>query len=310
MTRSEDKRERSFTKEMTRVAQVKRSVENTARSLGTKIIHKVRTGPNAYYIVPPFARGGNWLYVWCKAFSQSRESGALAKTIPLPGMETWIEEFPLLTNLIAPSAKIPFRDLRFHGFNQDVERSFSAEDRQAFIEQIILSSDKFRNRIREAQKLITEDSLVISVRRGDYFSNPSINQTFGIDSVTYIRSALKMALSTFNPSNIIVTSDDLAWCESELSYLSQIAPTTFLKLDDTMFGDLAVLAAAHRLILTNTTFGYWGGYIADALNQAQVWVPSEHELNGFTDPNGRCIQHMAQWATVTPPQGGSWLSSQ
>ena len=45
-----------------------------------------------------------------------------------------------------------------------------------------------------------------------------------------------------------------------------------------MFGDLAVLAAAHRLILTNTTFGYWGGYIADALNQAQVWVPSEHEL--------------------------------
>lgn len=310
MTHSEDNRERSFTKELTRAAQVKSSLGNAVRSLGTKFLHKIRTGPNTYYILPPYARGGNWLYVWCKAFSQAKASDALATTTPLPGMETWVDEFPLLTNFIAASEKIPFRDLRFHGFNQDVERSFSTEDRQDFIEQIILSSDKFRNRIKEAQKLITADSLVISVRRGDYFSNPSINQKFGVDSVIYIRSALKMALGTFTPSNIVVTSDDLAWCESELSFLSQVAPTTFLKLDETMFGDLAVLAAAHHLILTNTTFGYWGGYIADALNQAQVWVPSEHEVNGFTDPNGRCIQHMAQWTTITPPEGGSWLKDQ
>ena len=54
------------------------------------------------------------------------------------------------------------------------------------------------------QNVVDENSLVINIRRGDYYSVPQINEFFGIDTVTYVEEALKKLQDTVTPSRIIL----------------------------------------------------------------------------------------------------------
>lgn len=54
------------------------------------------------------------------------------------------------------------------------------------------------------QNVVDENSLVINVRRGDYYSVPQISEVFGIDTVTYVEEALKKLQDTVTPSKLFL----------------------------------------------------------------------------------------------------------
>ena len=155
--------------------------------------------------------------------------------------------------------------------------------------------------------------MVLSIRRGDYYSVPAIRQRYGIDTVAYVREALDQVLKRMSPSNFVVTSDDPQWCRENLSFLEDIAPVLYDKTGEGMFADLAVLAKARWLILTNTTFGYWGAYMAQADHPVEVYVPNAHEYDAKTRQpivvpgTVRPHPHFSRWHAVKPPHGGTWL---
>lgn len=56
-----------------------------------------------------------------------------------------------------------------------------------------------------------------------------------------------------------------------------------------IFGDFAELAAARRLILTNSTFSYWGALVGDARTPGRrVLAPRQHERG----PGGVALNHL------------------
>lgn len=116
-----------------------------------------------------------------------------------------------------------------------------------------------------------DDALVVNIRRGDYYSVPEHKAEFGMDQVGYVREALRHVGDV--PGRIIVISDGLDWCEDHLDgILSEVAPTTYE--DGDLVHDLRMLVHARRLILPNSTFSYWGGYIGDQLHPGrQVIAP-------------------------------------
>lgn len=124
---------------------------------------------------------------------------------------------------------------------------------------------------------VGENTLVVNVRRGDYYSVPEYRAEFGMDVPGYVRRAVQSSVEANGlPSEVLVISDDIPWCRNNLhAHLSAIAPTRYPVDRVGPMDDLALLSRAHRLILANSTFSFWGGYIGDAtIGHREIWAPA------------------------------------
>ncbi|MEU4207245.1 alpha-1,2-fucosyltransferase [Rothia terrae] len=280
---------------------MKRRIGLVVRALYGNVIKHVRNGENLVIFAPPYARGGNWLYEWAYAYENGVMNNRAVRVCYIEGMDLWIKEFPKLENLTIRKKDIPLRDQRAPGFFQDIENRNMLD---SFVHNILTDSPSFKKRLEKFNGLGSND-LVINVRRGDYYSNEAIRRNFGIDTVNYISKATREAFAHHQYQRIFVVSDDLVWCEKNLDFLQDYAPTDFTKHGSCMFDDLAFLASASALILTNTTFGYWGAYIAEALRSVTVYAPNMHER--FTSEHPEVMQHRAGWIKVAPEKSQNWL---
>lgn len=101
----------------------------------------------------------------------------------------------------------------------------------------------------------------VHVRRGDYVSNAKYNAIFGICSEKYYRHGIEL-LSQALP--VVIVSDDVAWAtEFAESIGPRLAPITISTGTD-HFKDLATLAGASELVLSNSTFSWWGAFLGRA----------------------------------------------
>lgn len=138
--------------------------------------------------------------------------------------------------------------------------------------------------------------LVVNVRRGDYYSVKDHQDDFGMDQVEYIKAALKTSVATHgSPDGIAVVSDGLDWCKEALGgVLEAVAPTTYV--DGDLTHDLGTIVHAERLIITNSTFSYWGGYIGDVLSPGREviapWFFSRSQ------DGGRATQLRPHWTAL------------
>lgn len=270
-----------------------------------KILENYRNGPETLVVVPPIARGGNWLYEWLRANQIAEQNGAPSFLIYREGMDPWLEEFPQLKNLTREKDYVRFRTKRVIGVNQNINKMFSKSELKEFINSYLLSPS-FIARQENSKKYVDSTSLVINVRRGDYYSNSAVHHNFGIDTIEYIKYALREARKNLSPSNIVVVSDDLEWCRQNLQFLNYSASTRFEKIGNDFFDDLATLSVANNLILTNTTFGYWGAYIANRDDNCFVYAPNIHQRG--VAQGGIPNQHEHNWVQIEPPNSWkSWL---
>lgn len=279
-----------------------------------RVLDTVRHSREKVYIAPPFSRGGNWLYLLAAVDADRRaDAGDFSYMLDTAGLEPWLTEFPALQELMMDPKDFKFLHRRYSGLDTNVEDSFAPGSLEIFARERLLSSEHFKQRILTVGNIVGNNTVVLSIRRGDYYSVPAIRQRYGIDTVAYVREALDQVLKRMSPSNFVVTSDDPQWCRENLSFLEDIAPVLYDKTGEGMFADLAVLAKARWLILTNTTFGYWGAYMAQADHPAEVYVPNAHEYDAKTRQpivvpgTVRPHPHFSRWHAVKPPHGGTWL---
>lgn len=297
----EDRRVQGYAGSQSTVKHAQRRMGLIVRRLYGNVIKHVRTGENLVVFAPPYARGGNWLYEWAYAYENGLENNRSVRVCYIEGMDSWLEEFPQLQALTIRKKDIPLRDQRAPGFFQDIENRTMLS---SFVHNVLVDSPSFNERLQKFKGLDAND-LVINVRRGDYYSNAVIRKNFGIDTVGYIKKAAREAFDHHQYRQIFVVSDNLEWCKENLGFLQEFAPTDFSKHGSSMFDDLAFLASASALILTNTTFGYWGAYIAEALRTVTVYAPNMHER--LTSGRPKIMQHRGGWTKVAPEHSQNWL---
>jgi hypothetical protein len=96
----------------------------------------------------------------------------------------------------------------------------------------------------------TENSLGISVRRGDYLM---LQHNHCVLSQDYYQHAINEYFQN-NVDSVYVFSDDLDWCESifgpDCNYVKEDAGT-----------QLFLMANMKHLIMSNSTFSWWGAYL-------------------------------------------------
>ncbi|GAA1731718.1 alpha-1,2-fucosyltransferase [Brachybacterium phenoliresistens] len=253
-----------------------RTMENLARR-GLDVI-RARPGAREVQDSADHLRGGNHLYLWQWAFLE-RKIGHRAYVKRSTSMSEWTQEFALLDALTIDPGDIRRFDARSFGTRFTFDLDFTRDQNDAFCRAMVASSDGFRERLERTKDLMDEDTCVINVRRGDYYSVDAFARRFGIDIPHHIDEALAHLEAMGRPTeDLLIVSDDVDWCRRELAGVvagrMRVNPARV-----SMFDDLAVLASARTLVLANSTFSYWGSYIARSRIPDHLAIaPSHHEL--------------------------------
>lgn len=248
-----------------------------ARIVAAPVLRAVRaTDSRAVVWTPPALGGGNHLYMWMHAW-QERQAGRETWILRQPGMEPWVEMFPALADLTIDRDDVPFRADRPVVWNQAYDR-FGRAQLDTFCDAVLLSSERFQGLLTAAWS-IERPALTLNIRRGDYYTASDIRSRYGMDLRAYLDEAL--ALHRCRPEQVEVVSDDPAWCTEVLGAWIPGAAVTTIAREHGMMSDLAHLVTARTLVLTNSTFSYWSGYLKERLDtvhgrDGQVIAPRFH----------------------------------
>lgn len=235
--------------------------------------------------INPMVRGGNCLYFWQEMFLRDQR-GARAVVTKTPAMDAWLDEFPLLRPLTIDEQEMTWLDQQLFMYPRRPGVDFSRAENERFCRGLVSSSPMFRARRARLAEQVTDATCVVNVRRGDYYSVPEYRARFSLDIRRHVGLAVDMARAAGRPiDDIILISDDVAWCTENL--MEAVGEFRVVEDRDGMFDDLAALSLARTLVLANSTFSYWGSFLAESHNSdTLVIAPPFHER----DENGALLE--------------------
>jgi hypothetical protein len=113
------------------------------------------------------------------------------------------------------------------------------------------------------QNIIDSSYVAVSVRRGDYETNPN----FELLSKDYYLGALKKHFDGFK---IVIFSDDFIWCKNNLIGISNISFAETLS----PIQQLCLMSKFENFVIANSTFSWWGAYLSSV--NSKVIRPNYH----------------------------------
>jgi len=113
----------------------------------------------------------------------------------------------------------------------------------------------------ELTKVINNtESVSIHVRRGDYMSNKTINETHGICSMEYYNSAISYIASKIEHPTFFIFSDDIPWVKNYMNYNYNVIYVDH-NSPDMAYEDLRLMSLCKHNIIGNSSFSWWGAWL-------------------------------------------------
>ncbi len=123
-------------------------------------------------------------------------------------------------------------------------------------------------------------SVAVHVRRGDYVSNKAAAKFHGVLPFEYYKNAMQMLKNAHINAHFYVFSDDIEWCLRKFSGYPDI---TFVTNESSRSSceDLFLISKCTHHIIANSSFSWWGAWLADenVNNQHIVVAPQKWFLN-------------------------------
>jgi len=103
------------------------------------------------------------------------------------------------------------------------------------------------------------------IRRGDYVTLNMQNQNWHIPPIEYYLNALR----EINPKNVIIFSDDVAWCKNTFG-----TDSIFEYGDGHELIDFFTMASCSSIIMASSTFSWWAAYLSghDNVYMPHTWI--------------------------------------
>lgn len=200
---------------------------------------------------------GDWLYLWLHAYCRTR-AGFPTFVQAVPGMDDWLEAFPVLREFTVSESDLNFRDRRERndaGTGQGFGVDFSIDELEAFVRAAILPwvvADR-------------SDTLVI------YLDDGSGDPPADLDMVAYVAAAIDSFGSSAR--TLVVSADENGFREILGDVLSaRTSAVDYLQGDQ--IARFRSAAGARRMVGTNSTTSYWAAYAAGvAHHDATIVMP-------------------------------------
>jgi hypothetical protein len=112
-------------------------------------------------------------------------------------------------------------------------------------------------------------SVSLHVRRGDYVNNPKTNQYHGVCSLEYYQRAIGRISEKYPDATFFIFSDDLDWVRDNLPLGCE---HRFVDANSSQCPhfDMALLMTCDHHIIANSTFSWWGAWLADSPDKVVI----------------------------------------
>lgn len=115
--------------------------------------------------------------------------------------------------------------------------------------------------------------IAVHVRLGDYFDTPRVRDFHGVCHPAYYFNAIRELREVLQIDEVLVVTDDVSKARALLNPDNSLGKSlTFTSSADPVI-DLSLLANSRGVIASNSTFSWWGGYLAHRLFKSVVVVP-------------------------------------
>lgn len=118
------------------------------------------------------------------------------------------------------------------------------------------------------QQLLSKKCIGIQIRRGDYVNNPNYTQL----SIGWFVSALQKHFPEWRSCNLVIFSDDVDYCQTHFGCLDNAHFTS--ELND--IECIGLMSQMQGMIISNSSFGWWGAFFAEQNYGAKIVRPSRH----------------------------------
>lgn len=282
---------------------IRNAVRVRLRSAADLALVPLRRGHREVQMVPDHGVGfGNQAYLWLEAYTR-QASGDDYRVLAPPHTSAWIRLFPDVGQALCLTRdELRFLDQRTPWIWRWRDRfgvDFAASELDSFIRHFFLP--------HVGPASADPHSLVVNVRRGDYYSVPVFRGRYSFDFLEYLRVALARAVRDEGEiSRITVVSDDPHWCALKLDHeLNRWTPRVdYSDSKESAQDNLLTVCRSRRIIASNSTFSYWAGYISTVLHngQSQVIAPWFHARL----PQGQQALQVDPYWTIIEDIPGGW----
>jgi hypothetical protein len=238
--------------------------------------------------IPNQLRFGNHLYFFLNCYI-NQKNNINQYIMHTEAMDYWLNYFPSLREFVIYPSQIKRLDNRkwFSTYFQKFNVDFTRADLNLFINEYLINQEIFITNTNNKR------ILTINIRRGDFYSN-ELHSGFRFDQLDYLNKALSSnSIKSINSCELI--SDDVEWCKDNLNdILKKIIIID--NLQSSPINDFITISNSSNLIITNSTFSYWGGYIAKYLSNDNIVIAPE--FGGSAFENNVAIQLHPEWEII------------
>lgn len=119
------------------------------------------------------------------------------------------------------------------------------------------------------KRIKTTDAVAVHIRRGDYVSDKNANSVHGSATLNYYTKAAKIIIYSVKSPTFFIFSDDPQWVKENLSL-----PNSMIFIDhngpEKNYEDLRLMSFCKHHIIANSTFSWWGAWLANNENQKVI----------------------------------------
>ena len=132
-------------------------------------------------------------------------------------------------------------------------------------DQLIIELTSVSERCIENEKLYKvidcTNSVCVSIRRGDYITNPTLQGRFNVCNKDYFQRAIEIMKEKLDNPVFIFFSDDIEWCRREFS-ANGMGEIYFESGNDSLAEKLNLMRACRHFIISNSTFSWWAQWLS------------------------------------------------
>lgn len=227
-------------------------------------------------ITPKGARWGNLLYFFLRAYLFEKK-GKKLKILYTEHMEDLMIYFPNLKKYIILEEEVNF----FHkkdttnNFYQKFNYDFTENNLNDFIKNELLISNAIIS-LLSSLPTQNDDEITINIRRGDFYEKENFS-IYGYNQIGFLKHVFEKHLNFQYWKKINVISDDMCWCKENLNFLNTYTSELFFPnlQKDKIITSFLWIANSKKIILSNSTFSFWGAYISNTIfnNHKKIYAP-------------------------------------
>ena len=156
---------------------------------------------------------------------------------------------------------------------------------------ITVEADEMNRRI--ADRIRSVNAVSVHIRRGDYVTNQKTLDYHGVAPIAYYLRAVPEVVAEVDAPHFFVFSDDPDWAKQNLALDH---PCTFVSHNgaDRNYEDLRLMTLCRHHIIANSSFGWWGAWLAES--ERQIVVAPKRWFNDPTPNTEDLIP--SEWRTV------------